>query len=327
MSEETVVAASSAEPVVMEIERGPLVNMTSEQRQEYRRTGDLPGTPKKTEEAATSSVAPKAEPEGESDPPKQQETPKAETKPKPTAEERIAQLEATIEKIRKGSGKETPKAESSPAEPKPVQQHPPTRPKPTAEDKKEDGSSKFDTYEDFVEDLSDWKAEQRDVQRERDTAQQVQAKSFNDKLESARTRYPNFDDVMKPTVDAIVGDNAVSPVVKQMLDDSEVLPDLIFTIGSSESDLANFLKMAKDNPGKALRYIALTESLIADELAGTKPADEAPVRQKTQVPKPPSEAGGRAATPPDALEAAAKAGDFRAYKAESLRRDLARLKG
>ena len=113
-----------------------------------------------------------------------------------------------------------------------------------------------------------------------------------------------------------------------MLLDSDVLPDFLFTVGSDPAELAKFTKMAQENPGKALRYIALTESLIAEELEGktAKPADVTPDKPKTQAPKPPSEAGGRAAAPPDGLEAAAKAGDFRAFKAEATRRQLAKLK-
>lgn len=324
---ETLIAAEPSTAPVMEVERGPLVNLTGDQRTEFRRTGELPEAPKKQEEAAASSEEkPKVEP-GEATAPVTQEKPKEAKKPQ-TAEERIAQLEATIEKIRKGKeGKET-QADSSPAKPS-IPQPQATRPKPTAEDKAQDGKSKYETYEDFVEDLSDWKSEQREAKNQREQQQNAQAKQLNDKVAEARTRYENFDEVMKPTVEAIVNDADVSQVVKAMLNDSDVLPDLIFTIGSSKEELASFVKMAKENPGKALRYIALTESLIAEELEGKKgkPAEEAPVKPKTQAPKPPSEAGGRAATPPDALNAAFQSGDFRTAKAEMNRRALAKLKG
>lgn len=346
MSEQAAVVESSSTPEVqastpvgepihvqtperwkdMEASRGPLVNMTPDERAEFRKTGELPKP--KPEDAATSKeeTASKSETVGESETPqKTQELPKP--KPKQSAEERIAQLEATIEKIRKGKeGKET-QADSSPAKPspRPVEA---TRPKPTAEDKKEDGTPKFDTYEDFVEDLSDWKSEQREAKNQREQREQAQADKTHAKVAEAKSRYDNFTEVVGPAVDAIVGDADISPTVKQMLDDSEVFADLVYTIGSNKEELATFLKMAKESPGKAIRYIALTESLINEELEGkaAKPSEEAPVKPRTQAPKPPSEAGGRAATPPDALESAAKTNDFRAFKAESLRRDLAKLK-
>jgi hypothetical protein len=324
MPEETPVAAapSAVEAPVMDVSRGPLVDITPEQRAEFRKTGNLPEPPKKEAAAASSESKPvegEAKPAGDSETPESKQEKPKEPKPKQTAEERIAQLEATIEKIRKGKGIETPKAESSPAKPEPVREHPPTRPKPTAEDKKEDGTPKFETYEDFVEDLSDWKSEQREVKNQREQREQAQANAFKGKVEAARSRYENFDDV-KDSFLASVSDPGVNSVVRDMLNDSDVLPDLVFTIGSSKDDLAIFVKMAKENPGKALRYIALTESLIAEELEGKakpKVEPEPPAKPITAAPKPPSEVGGRAASPGDELASAAKAGDFRSFKAEA----------
>lgn len=327
MDEPQVVVESQP---TMDISRGPLVDITPEQRTEFRKTGNLPEPPKKEEAAPSSEAKPdsEAKPAGDSEPPKVQEH--TERKPKAqTAEERIAQLESTIEKIKKGAGLEKPKADSEPAksEPKPAEPQY-TRPKPTVDDKDDKGTPKYATYEDYIEDLTDWKGEQRDAKNQRIAQEQAQAKAFNSKVEEARSRYENFDEVVGPTAAALNGNANINPVVKQMLLDSEHLPDLLFTIGSNDAEKAKFTEMAEKNPGKALRYIALTESLIAEELeAKAKPAEEAPVKPKTQAPKPPSEAGGRAAAPPDALEAAAKANDFRSFKAEATRRQLAKLKG
>lgn len=293
MDNETVVAASSpveaADPF-----KGEQVSMSEFHK--YRTDGELPERFKPAEDAgsapAETSKETETEIDGESETPKTEQE-KAERKPKPTAEERIAQLESTIEKIRKGAGLEKTQAESSPAKSEPAaQQPPPTRPKPTADDTNQDGTPKFSTYEDFVEDLADWKAEQREVKTKREQQQEAQVKSFNAKVEEARGRYENFDDVMQPAVDAIVNDAKVSPVVKQMLDDSDVLPDLMFTIGSDPAELAKFVKMAKENPGKAIRHIALTESLIAKELEGKSAGEVPPAKPKTQAPKPPSPVGG-----------------------------------
>src|SRR6185312_263040 len=156
MSEQTVVAESSSAPAVevstpvMDVSRGPLVDITPEQRAEFRKTGNLPEPPKK-EEAAPSPEAKQAETSTASEADKKQETKPAKVeKPKQTAEERIAQLESTIEKIRKGAGIEKTAEQPKPM-PKPEPQY--TRPKPTAEDKDKDGNLKYQTYEDFVEEL------------------------------------------------------------------------------------------------------------------------------------------------------------------------------
>ena len=76
--------------------------------------------------------------------------------------------------------------------------------------------------------MADWKAEQRWDRQQREAAAQAQAKEFDAKIQAAKGRYENFDEVMQPAVTAIMGDQRVSPVVKSMLNDSEVLPDLIF---------------------------------------------------------------------------------------------------
>lgn len=335
MSEQTVVAAPSAvETPVIEVERGPLVTWTPEQRSHFRNTGEMPEPPKKEESAPSdatkesTSEAEKPEPAGETEPPKPQETPR---KPGNRAEQRIKELLSETKRLEaEVASLKAPKPAVE--APKPIEQSKPqpqpTRPKPTIEDKNEDGTPKFKAYEDFVEDLADWKAEQRLAQAERTQAQQAQQRALEAKISEAKNRYEKFDEVVRPAFTAITTDQAISGVVKAMLNDSELLPDLLFTIGSDQKELDAFVEMAKKQPGKAIRYIALTESLIRDELESkAKPeTKEPPAKPQTSAPKPPSEVGGRAATPSDEMAAAAKANDFRKFKAEGNRRDLARLK-
>ena len=338
MLEETVVAAPSAAPEipVVEVDRGPLVSLTADQRTEFRRTGELPEAPKPKTEAAASSSDKRTAPEAGK--PKQEHTEHKAEQPKAklSAEERIAQLESTIEKIRKGAGLDkTPKAESSPAsveQARPIQQQPQPQPQipqePTIEDKNVDGTLKYKTYEEFTRALARWEVNLAIAAQEQQRAQQTQATAAQAKITDAQARYPNFKEVIQPAVNAIVGDQAIAPIVKTILNDSEVFPDLIFTIGSSAQELATFVEMARTNPGKAIRYIALTESLINEELAkGKNHGETPPAKPQTAAPRPPAEVGGRAAAPPDALESAARANDFRAFKAESTRRALARMKG
>src|SRR5580698_1963717 len=145
-------AVLESQPVEMEVSRGPLVNLTSEERAEYKKTGELPTTKKE-------APSPSAEP-GESAPPKSQE-PKHEPKPKQTAEERIAQLESTIEKIKKGAGIEKPKAEpTAPAKSQPV-----ASAKPTPDDKNPDGTPKYSTHESWEDAVIEWKLDQREAER------------------------------------------------------------------------------------------------------------------------------------------------------------------
>lgn len=287
MAEETQTASSPVE--VEDVFQGKEVSMAEFSR--YRADGELPERfkPADTVESdPTDTPDETAKPEGESlEPSPDSETDATqEQKPSTPAQKRILQLLAEKKELeRKLAEKQDVKPESSPA---PVEQF--TRPKPTAEDKKEDGTPKFNTYEDYIEDLSDWKDEQREVKRQREQLQKDGTDRLNAKVEEGRTRYENLDEVVVPAANEIYNDKAISPVVKQMIADSDVIVDLMYTIASDPAEYAKFVKMAKETPGKAIRFIALTESFIAEELAGK--VEETPAKPRTQAPKPAATVGG-----------------------------------
>lgn len=337
MSEQTVVAESSP---AMEIDRGPLVNLTAEQRTEFRRTGEVPPPPKKEEPAPSEQEKPaQAAPAGESAPPKKtQEKPKGKTREGDlTADQRIAQLEATIEKIRQGQAGTERKTEPAPvAQPKPESAKPTTwqdwrkafKPAEWVSQYAKDNPAA--TYEDGLAAMNDHLDEVRQQFRSAEQSRTSQANELNAKVADARARYgAKFDEVLNPTLATILNSQTVSPAAKAMLNDSEEVADLIYTLGSDRAELNKFLAMP---PGKQLRYIALTESLIRDALdkgkAQPKPkAEEPPAKPQTNAPRPPAEVGGRAAAPGNELESAAKSNDFRRFKAEANRRALASLRG
>lgn len=282
MSESTAVAESSSAPVQESIE---LPRSGTSEYAQWRISGELPEKPKETqqkpviEEAATSQVE-----EGESATPRQQE------KVLSPAEKRIKELLAENKRLKAESETaKTPKPEPS-SESKP-QLVPQTRPKPTPEDKNDDGTPKYKSYEDYVEELADWKAEQRMAVAERERSARDQQRALQAEVEKARGRYDNLDEVMLPALKTIT-EAQVAPVIMQMLDDSEVLPDLLYTLGSDADDLAAFLKMAKSNPGKAIRYLAVTENLIQEELGkadvprGTTPSRAADGKFTVAEPEP-----------------------------------------
>jgi hypothetical protein len=331
MSEETIVEAapSVAEPEI-EVARGPLVTLTPEQRSEYKKTGNLPVPPKKEEQAPPE---PKGESAAESDPAtgKQEHT---EKKAKPTAEERIAQLESTIEKIRKGAGIER-KADPAPA-PEPKAEQRPAPPQNYQEWRKQFKPSQWTKewaeahpeaeYEDATAAMNDFLDDVRSQFRQAEERQRASDASLTGKLNEARKRYGDkFDEVLKPALETVMTSTQVLPVVRELMSESEVLPELLYTIGG---EMEKFLSMP---PGKQARYIALTESLIHEELTAKEApkgeAKEPPAKPQTSAPKPPAEVGGRANAPGDELESAARANDFRRFSAESTRRALAHIKG
>ena len=366
---ETVAAESSpavvveaAKPQADPLQEGPMVTWTREQRNEFRTTGKTPEPKAADAASAKASSEAKAESVTESDPAKQQEKPEQPRKHQ-TAEGRIAQLEKAIESewekedpdlvriaqfnatIDKISGKPRRKAEVAPVteqskpeaktqeHPAPAQNYQEWRKafKPSQWIEEYAKANPEASYEDATAAMADHLGDVREDFRARGERERAQMLEISAKVAEAKTRYPNYDEVINPAVDAILGDKEIVGVVKAMLNDSEVLPDLMFTIGSKPEELASFVKMAKNEPGKALRYIALTESLIREELENAKSgASEkvvvTPAKPQTQAPKPPAEVGGRGAAPPDALVSAAQANDFPAFKAELNRRSLARLK-
>lgn len=333
MSEQaTAVAESSPATPVMEVECGPLVNMTGEQRAEWRKTGEMPKVETPKVEEPQSSDAPKETNPDESADSAAKPAQEQKGKRRPDIEARfkqytdeIAQLKRELQEVR------APKtqADPSPAKPSQPQTYQDWRKtfKPSEWIEAYAKEHPDATYEDSSAAMADFLGDVRDQFKTLEQQRQTQTQQISAKVDDAKARYgEKFDEVVMPAVNRIMGDQSVSLPVKQMLNDSEVLPDLLFTLGSDASEFENFLKMA---PGKQLRYIALTESLIHDELeAKAKPQSvPAPAKTQTSAPKPPTEVGGRAATPADAAESAAKAGDFRSFKQERTRRDLARVKG
>ena len=316
----------------------------------WRKDGTLP-TPK-SEDTASSSETEDEESEVESADAteaslKQEKADKG--RPHLTAKQRVDQLRATAEAIAKKAGfelswqaesssaKVSPKSQPTYEAPKPEY----TRPKPTAEDKKEDGSLKFDSYEDYIEELADWKVEQREATNKRETAMREQAAALNLKVNEAKARYADFADKVSPFVDDFVSDPSISPLVKRMVDDSEVFADLAYVLSGD----AKFKEVAQ-NPGKAIRYIANVERLIAEELAGKADSArndkgqfeakvETPVKRGPEsAPKPPIEIGQRGTSTMDEAERALQeigrgnsAKATRAWLDAENRKEIARRRG
>ena len=332
MAEETVGAESSAAATVAEPkftqfngwdeEGNPVVNKKEPPQKEKPVEADAAtaDTSKETkaEDAANSAAKTKQE-----------------THRKPDAEARIKELNARAKQLEKEleearKPKET-KAESSPARQTETQPAPATatRTKPTSADKGSDGKPKYSTYEDFVEDLADWKAEQRIATQQREQQIGQQRQTLAKQLEEARGRYEDFDSVTKPVISEMLKPD-VSREVFAVINDSPVLADLLYTIGGTEASKADFLDACRTNPGKALRVALLMEQEIVKELGKGKVAEKKdgeakpPVKPEPRAPKPPTEVGGRGATnTEDALISAAKAGNFREFDAEQTRRALA----
>jgi hypothetical protein len=313
MNEETVVAESSAADDVFGGQQPTLDEYNS-----YRQSGELPERFKPAEKAESAtadaqeeteeSEAEEAESAGESETPEESQ----EQKPKKpqTAKERVAQLDAKIEELwnqdepdtikiaqleatkekierRAGIKRKTEVASVTPAQ---NAEEPVTRAKPTAEDKDKDGNPKYTTYEDFVEDLADWKAEQRQAKWEAQQAQRKAQEALEAKLNESRARYEDADEVIFPAAQQI-NEAKIPQVVKEVFAGSDLFTDLCYVVGSDPDELNKFLSLANSNPRAAIAKVFEYERGIREELA-PKGEKQAPEPKRTSAPKPPSPVSG-----------------------------------
>jgi len=202
---------------------------------------------------------------------------------------RIAQLEATEAKIAERAEAKR-KTESAPVA-KPEQQTPVGgRPKPTPDGLRADGKP-YATYEEYIEDLTDWKTEQATQKVRQQMAEEAAQKAVQAKLEEARQRYEDADDVIFPAAKTI-NESQISPVIKEVIGASEYFPDLCYVLGEDPEELEKFVKLSQSNPRAALAKVFEYERGIKEELSGEK--KPAPEKRQTAAPKPVTPVGGSA---------------------------------
>ena len=291
MSEETQAASSPAEVDVFQGQQPSLAEYN-----QYRQSGELPERFKPTAEPAPADAPEETEaPEGDEPETEPDSEPEEIQESKGSgAEKCIKQLLAKTKELeRKLAEKQDVKPESSPA-----LEIPQARTKPTANDTDKDGKPKYSTYEDFVEDLADWKAEQRLETARREQAQFEANKALQSKLDQARERYDDADDVIFPASRAIQTAK-IPQVVKEVFGQSDVFIDLCYVVGSDPDELKKFINLANSNPRAAIGKVFEYERGIREELSpkSDTPRDDkgkftAPEPKKTAAPKPPSPVGG-----------------------------------
>jgi hypothetical protein len=299
---------------------------------EWRKTGKLP----------SAESAPAKESDGEK-PEKPAPAPEA---GKPPQEKKRSNAESRLEEILSDlrtagltpselkTFKRELKQEQAKAAPEP-----PAKP-PASVKKLED----YDSVEAYLEDLSDRKAAQRLEAYIAGEQKKAEQKVISDKLAEAKKRYGDeAEDQIRSTARDVFNDDGIPMAVKAMANDSPVLVDLMYVMGSNADELADFVSLAKSNPGAAIRKLVLVEKLVQEELArggtpktangnGDAPQrDETgkflPAKKTTSAPPPPRETSGRSSPPPDESETAVKEGNFAVYREVENRREIARRKG
>jgi hypothetical protein len=306
-----VVEATPAERV-MKLE-GP-------ERQSWLETGKLPEpAAEATTQADSSTDSPEKAAATETQKIEHQET----TRKPSRSERRIAELlnenkrlkaeaEASAVKVVKEKVDDVDVRETKPAEVK-------------SDDNKKPVLADYKTYEDWVEAVSDYKADQKiNARLEQDRqaretaakATEVETKnkaienSWMERVNKAKERHSDYESVAfakENTKDIIPGS-----VLDGWLLDSDHGAELLYQLAS--------------NPEEIIRINGLSAFAAARELtkmeASFEKAPASKVNAVTKAPKPPSEVGGTGTVTDDPVEAALSRGNFRAYAEEQNRREL-----
>jgi hypothetical protein len=351
MDEQTVVAESSAAPVTETATETPSLEVprSGPEYTEWRKTGNLPE--KKQPEPAASATAPSDDAVDSAATTMQEHSKRKEWKDQQRWKEltdRTKQLERELEEARRPK---TTQAEPSPAKP----EHPQTY----AEYRKQFKPSQWiedyakanpeASYEDANAAMADHLLDARDHFRSIEQRVTSEKQALESKVGEARSRYENFDEIKSSFLSKVVSDRGTPLIPLQVLgiiNDSDVLPDLLYTIGSDSAEMQKFVDMAKSNPNKAIRYITRVEGFIQEELSkGSSARNEKGQFAKTEEPAPtPAKRGPESAPEPpieiqnrggvvDASDRALKnvergsSKDFRAWKEAEDRKELARRRG
>lgn len=159
---------------------------------------------------------------------------------------------------------ETPKKEADPSD------------KPKAEN--------FDSHEEYVEALTDWKLEQREKAKEAKAQQEqikkqheTQIQTFQDKVKSFAEKHDDFQDLMEE-----VNDIPMSIAVQEGIVSSEFGPELMYELAKNRSEYERICKLAPIAAARELGKIEARLSKAAE--SETKPEIKVPKAPKPMTP-------------------------------------------
>lgn len=316
MSDETKVAEQSPAERVMQLE--------GESREKWLETGKLPEPEVKTESDSSTDATPAKEAAVET-PKIEQEKPRKQSR----TDKRIAELlndkkrlEAQLAEKSGTKNVDDVSVKESATEKKPEK----------VEAAKKPELKEFQTYEDWVEAVSDWKADQKitarleEDRKQRETASKQTEietknkeieKTWMDRVNKAKERHSDYEDV------AFNKENTANIKPGTVLDgwilDSEFGAEILYELASDPEEIVRLNSLG---PFAQARELAKLES----SFSGKSPA-ASKVKIITSAPKPPSEVGGTGTVSDDPVESALARGNFRSYAEEMNRRELKSRKG
>lgn len=318
------------------VEYKDLGELTDKQDAHWRLTGELPKKePKVSSEPKKAENAPadEAEPAPETDTGASQEQEPKPSKSGPGSmgykelRNRVKELEDQL-----AASKTAPKEEPAPVDgPQPKAEK--VRAKPNLEDKDKDGKPKYASWEEYNEELIDWKAEQKftEYRKNEEKARQdaivaqknkVILDSWNGRITKAAEKYADFAEVALDDKNGPGSRISPGSVVDAWILDSDLGAEILYHFGKDRNDLERIGAM---HPIGAARELAKLEAKLSGEPVKAPTPTEPPVKT-TKTPPPAREVGGRGSSAVDDVTKAVADDDFTAYKAAADRRAIAASK-
>jgi hypothetical protein len=350
---QTEVAASS--PAPFEVPTDAAANL------EWRKTGEIPAAAKEAKtpkEASTPSEEDASAANTARTAPESAPGPKQERAKQPTAADRLNEVLADLKraglspaelKTYKRQAEAATEAPAKAAPEKTVNPQEPQEPKEPVQADYDDWE-KFDVdHKKYVKEYAQYVAKLA-VQEDRQArAAEAQQQTLAQKVTEAKARYGDqTEETIGEATRAILNkETGVPLLLEHFINQSKVLVDVMYVLGSKDGEVAAFIELARSDPGAAIRKFTLMEQLVEQELAKggkTAAADEGtaaaerdasgkfvsqdpPAKKKPAAPPPPEELNTRGSAPPDPVDAAVRNNDFAAFKAAEDRADIARRKG
>ena len=234
--------------------------------------------------------APKGTTEGQTDGLAAADTPEGEDAEKSEAAKRREREKAHKERLRKEADEAKAAAERAEQRRLKIIE--------AGKSEKPPAESDFSDYAEFVAAKAVWTAEQRATQRQaqefeaeaqeaRKQAEIIEAaerqlvnQSWAEKVNDAKTRYADFDQV------ALAPDVPITPQIAEMLKHSDKGPDLAYFLGMNKATAAELAALSKTSPMQAAWALGRLEASLsapAPRMTSQTPEPIAPVRGRAQA--------------------------------------------
>jgi hypothetical protein len=153
-----------------------------------------------------------------------------------------------------------------------------TPPAPSKQNTGRPELAKFETYEDYVEALADWKIEQREVKRTQADAVKQNQTAWEKKIEAAKAKLEDWDEVVSTATDI-----PVTAAMQQAIFEMEQGPLVVHYLASHPDEAKRIAKLTPLSQAREL-------GKIEDRVSTTAEPEKKPA--VSQAPRPPRTVSG-----------------------------------